>query len=342
MKTNETRIGRRVIAITMIVVAASFGAMAVGCRSEPEPVTGEATGKPADDQGEGDEHGHEEGEGGEEAHDDTIRLTEQGLAEHGVSLAAAAPGAIDAAIELSGVIRPNGERLAHIVPRFPGVVREVRRTIGNSVKAGDVLAVVESSGSLSRYELKTMIDGLVIERHVTLGEAVDTENQLFVIADLGDVWADLSAFQKDLSRIRVGQTVRISAQHFAEGQSEVETKITYVTPVVDEATRTATVRAVLPNPAGSWRPGMFVTGKVLELAEARVAVPEAALQTLEGRSVVFVATEGGLKARRVTVGRRGETTAEIVSGLEPGERYAAAGTFLLKAELGKGAAEHDH
>ena len=336
---------RRVIAIASIAIAAALGPIASGCRgSEPEPVKGEAAEKPADDHGEGDEHGHEEGEkeGGEEAHDDTVRLSEPELAEHGVSLAVAAPGTIDAAIELSGVVRPNGERLAHIVPRFAGVVREVRRTIGGSVKAGDVLAVVESSGSLSRYELKTMIDGIVIERHVTLGEAVDMENQLFVIADLRDVWVDLSAFQKDLARVRVGQTVRISAEHFAEGQSEVETKITYVTPVVDEATRTATVRAVLPIPTGSWRPGMFVTGKVLELAEARVAVPEGALQTVEGRSVVFVATKDGLTARRVKVGRRGETSAEIVSGLEPGERFAAAGTFLLKAELGKGAAEHAH
>jgi cobalt-zinc-cadmium efflux system membrane fusion protein len=290
------------------------------------------------------EHDHrDEGhDGAEGAHRESIRLSADELGQHGVSIAVAGPGTIDASIELSGVVRPNGDRLAHIVPRFPGIVREVRRTIGDSVKAGEVLAVVESSGSLARYELQTMIDGLVIERHLTLGEAVDADTQVFVVADLRNVWVDLSAFQKDLPRVRVGQTVRITADHFVDEKSKVEAKITYVTPVVDEATRTTIVRALLPNPTGSWRPGMFVTGALLDPSAVAVAVPEAALQTINGRPTVFVATDEGFEPRPVGIGRRGETLAEIVSGLKAGERYAVAGTFLLKAELGKGEDEHAH
>jgi len=273
---------------------------------------------------------------------DSIRLTAEDLAKHGVAVAVAGPGTIDAGLELSGVVRPNGDRLAHIVPRFAGVVRDVRRKIGDGVKAGDVLAVVESSGSLARYELETMIDGLVIERHLTLGESVGTETQAFVVADLRDVWVDLSAFQNDLPRVRVGQIARISAERFADDGSGVEARISYVAPVVDESTRATIVRAVLSNPSGSWRPGTFVTGRILDPVDVPVAVPEPALQTVEGRATVFVATEEGFEARVVSVGRRGENFAEIVSGLKAGERYAAAGTFLLKAELGKGEAEHEH
>ena len=314
--------GKVIVTAAALVLVTSFG-----CRDpEREPVKGKTVGASQS----------------EDAPGDVVRLSGEELEEHGVSFAVAGPGAIDASMELSGVIRPNGDRLAHIVPRFPGVIREVRQTIGDSVKAGNVLAVVESSVSLARYELQTMIDGVVIDRHATIGEAVDSETKVFVIADLRNVWVDLSVFQKDLSKVRVGQTVRISAEHFAEEQSDVEAKITYIAPVVDEVTRTAVARAVLPNPAGYWRPGMFVTGKLLDPSQVAVAVPEAAIQTVEGRTVVFVETEEGLKARPVAVGRRGETLAQIVSGLEAGERYAAAGTFLLKAELGKGAAEHEH
>jgi membrane fusion protein, heavy metal efflux system len=310
-----------------------------GCRdAERAPVKGTAFAPSGGEKG-----GENSAEGrAEVGREDVVRLDARDLEEHGVSIATAGPGVIDPAIELSGVIRPNGDRLAHIVPRFPGVVREVRRTIGDAVKAGDVLAVVESSGSLARYELQTMISGLVIERHITLGEAVQSDTQAFVVADLQNVWVDLSAFQKDLSRIRVGQPAKISAEHFMDAQAATDCKVTYVTPVIDEATRTATVRAVLPNPRGAWRPGMFVTAKLSDPAEVAVAVPDAALQSVEGRTVVFVETPNGLIARPVTLGRRGETLAEVRSGLEPGERYAAEGSFLLKAELGKGAAEHAH
>lgn len=329
---NTTHPPNRTLAHAITLLAVLGGAAALGCSgSKPETVAeGEA----------GANRGGEASTAEPQAHHDAIRLNPEELAQQGVTLAAAGAGTIDASVELSGVIRPNGDRLAHIVPRFAGIAREVRRTIGDTVKAGDVLAVVESSGSLARYELQTMIDGVIIERHITLGEAVETSTQAFVVADLRTVWVDFSAFQRDLSQVRAGQTVRISAQHFGEGQADVEAKIMYVTPVVDEATRTATVRAMLPNPVGSWRPGMFVTGKVIDAKTAAVAVPEGALQNVGGRETVFVATSEGLQARAVTVGRRGETRTEILTGLAPGERYAAAGSFLLKAELGKGEAEH--
>ena len=315
---------------TTILIAAALVA-ALGCRDG-------GSGQRAPD------HAHEEGKqhGDGEEHHDEIRMSAEQLAEHGISLAVAGPGTVDVAIELSGVIRPNGDHLAHIVPRFPGMVREVKRTVGDPVQAGDVLAIVESSSSLARYQLQTMIAGVVLERHVTLGDAVGSETQAFVVADLRDVWADLSLFQRDLARVRIGQTVRVSAKSFAEGERTTDGKISYIAPIVDDATRTAVARTVLPNPSGSWRPGMFVAARVLDPQNAPVVVPEAAIQTVEGRAAVFVAKEEELEVRPVVLGRRGETQSEVVSGLEAGERFAATGTFLLKAELGKGAAEHEH
>ena len=117
----------------------------------------------------------------------------------------------------------------------------------------------------------------------------------------------------------------------------------FVSPIVDQATRTAMARTVLPNTTGSWRPGMFVTAHVLDPLEAPVVVPRSALQRHEGRPVVFVVAGDVFEPRPVTVGQEGRTTAEIRAGLAVGERYAATRSFLVKAELEKAeSAEHAH
>jgi cobalt-zinc-cadmium efflux system membrane fusion protein len=141
----------------------------------------------------------------------------------------------------------------------------------------------------------------------------------------------------------VGQPARIFVGHEDSSGPGV---ISYVTPIVDEATRTATARVVLPNEDGRWRPGMFVRGKVrVERAPVAVAVPRTALHTYEGRTVVFVRTPEGFAPRPVKVGRAGEDAVELTEGLAAGERYVSRGGFTIKAELGReslGHAGHAH
>lgn len=256
----------------------------------------------------------------------------------GIEVATAGPGRIDASVELLGEVEANGDHLAHIVPRFPGIVREVRKVAGDSVRAGEVLAVIESSESLVRYELKTLIAGVVIEKHLTQGEAVGPDKQAFLIADLSTVWVDLSVYQKDLAEISLGKAVRI---HSVQEGPDAEGTISYITPVVDQLTRTATARIVLPNPERKWLPGMFVTGHTLDDSEAAIAIPPSALQTLDGKPVVFTETPEGFAPRAVTLRRQGETLIEVVEGLAPGERFVSRNSFLLKAELAKGEAENE-
>jgi cobalt-zinc-cadmium efflux system membrane fusion protein len=260
------------------------------------------------------------------------------LAAHGVAVATAGRGTVDVAVELPGEIRPNGDRLAHIAPRFAGIVRDVRKRAGDAVRAGEVLAVVETE-NLARFELTASFDGTVIDRHITPGEAVSPDRPAFIVADLSAVWVDISVYQKALPRVRVGELVRIRASH---GEAEAEGSVSYVTPIVDQVTRTATARVVLPNPDGSWRPGLFVMATVFDPAEVNVAVPREALQRHDGHPVVFVVEDDRFVPRRVAVGRIGRARVEIAGGLAPGERYAASGSFLVKAELEKGEAEHDH
>lgn len=272
-------------------------------------------------------------------HANEVHVTPAQRTRYGITSAPVGPGDLDLGVDLPAEVRPDGDRLAHIVPRFPGIVKEVRKNVGDRVRSGDVLATIESSESLAPYPLVTLIDGVVIEKHLTRGEAIDREKQAYVIADLSRVWVDASVFQRDLDAVRVGQAVRVSAG--PEGPAALGT-ISYLTPVVDVPTRTATARVVLPNPDGAWRPGIFATVRALQPVPVPLAIPRDAVQTVDGQTVAFVEGDHGFTIRHVVLGRAGDTLVEVLDGLAPGEAIAVTNTFLLKAEAGKGSAEHAH
>lgn len=193
---------------------------------------------------------------------------------------------------------------------------------------------------LSRLELRAPIDGVVIERRAADGQAVGPDEVLYVVADLDSVWVDLTVPPADLDAVRPGQraTVR-SAATGASAQGEVF----YLGALVGEQTRTATARVRLPNKDGRWRPGLFVDVELVrEERKVPVAVPPAALQRLRDWTVVFVRHGEVFEARPVQTGRRDAHHVEIIEGLAPGDRFAAANSFLLKADLGKAGASHDH
>jgi cobalt-zinc-cadmium efflux system membrane fusion protein len=282
----------------------------------------------------GEAHGDEKAEGEEAVH-----LAPEVLAEFGIEVATAGPGPIERTIALPAEVRANQDRLAHIAPRFAGIVREVRAGIGDAVKAGQVLAIVESE-ALAPYPLKTQIDGVVIAKHITVGEPVSSDRDCFTVADPRDVWVDVSVYQNHLRDVRLGQPALISAGH---GLEEAQGSISYVSPVVSEETRTAIARVVLPNPDSVWRPGLFVTARItVENVEVPVAVPRTALEVVEGTTVVFAEGEHGFAPRPVTLGRQDEARVEVLAGLAPGDRYVAKGGFTLKAELARGEMRGGH
>ncbi len=276
---------------------------------------------------------HEDGE-------NVARLGESELKEFGIELAVAGPGKLQIHTDLTGEIVIDPERLAHVVPRFPGVVKEVRKKIGDKVRKVEIIAIIESNESLAPYEVKSLINGTVIDMHMTLGELIDDDAHAVVVADLSHVWADFSVYQKDLPHVRIGQPVEIT---LGPGISAAKGKISYITPVVDEETRTATARVVLKNADGRWKPGLFVKGRlIVEEKEVKLLVPKSAIETLEDRPVVFVQTDEGFKPQTVVVGRTNGNGVEIIGGLRPGQRYVTKNAFTLKAELGKSAFGDEH
>lgn len=255
----------------------------------------------------------------------------------GVRLATAGPGEVDVGVELPGEVRPNADRIAHVAPRFPGLVREVRKYVGDRVRAGDVLAIIESE-NLAPFELKAALEGTIIDKHIAPGEAVTREQPAFIIADLSTVWVTVAVYQAVLPQIHVGQPVVIAASH---GGAETTGTVAYVAPIVDQATRTASARVVVRNEDGTWRPGLFVTATMLSPVTVPIVIPRKAIQTYEGKPVVFIVAGDHFEARPVTLGRTGKAQAEVTTGLAAGDRFADERSFLVKAELGKGAAGHD-
>ncbi|MFT0868078.1 efflux RND transporter periplasmic adaptor subunit [Pseudomonas sp. CAM1A] len=209
-----------------------------------------------------------------------------------------------------------------------------------AANAGQKVAAVAPAGKGNRYELRAPFDAVVVEKHLTVGEVVDETSNAFTLSDLSRVWATFAVAPRDLDKVVSGRGVSVSAPDLG---AQVEGKVNYVGSLLGEQNRAATVRATLANPNGAWRPGLFVNIAVtVERFDAAVVVPESALQTWEAQTVVFARTDEGFAARPVKPGRRDAGQVEIREGLAAGTEVAAAGSFVLKSELGKGSAEHSH
>ena len=277
---------------------------------------------------------YKEDEHTEEAeHREVIKLTNEEVKEFGIELSAAGPGQLEIHVSLPGEIIIPPDNLAHIHPRFPGMVKKVYKHIGDRVKKGETLAIIEANEALTEYEVKSLIDGTVVEKHLTLGEVVTDMDHGFVVANINTVWAILKLYQKDLPYVKTGQKVRISA---GPQLPQTDAKISYISPIIDEMTRTAEARVVLKNRKGYWKPGLFVNGiTTTSDIKVNVLVPKTALEFFEDKNVVFVKTDEGFVPRPVRIGKKNETSVEILDGLKVGEIYVSKGGFTIKAELQK-------
>jgi len=292
-----------------------------------------------DHQDEAEGHdGHDHGI--EEKSDSLVTLNEKELKEFGIELATAGPGTISKHVHLNGEITVDPRRIAHMSPRFSGIVKEVRKSIGDPVDKGETVAVIESNESLVKYNLNAAINGTVIAMHMSLGENTTDNSHHVTVADLSSVWAMFSVYQKDLFNLKAGQAATVKA---GEADMVCEGRVSYISPVVEETTRTASARVVLPNPEGVWKPGMFVTALVLTgTREVPMAVPQSAVLLFKGQNVVVVKEKNGFRPQPVTVGEQNDRMIEIISGLFNGQVYVSKGAFLIKAELQKDSFGHGH
>lgn len=348
-----------------------------------------------------------------------VELTPEAVQSAGIVIETAGPVQMKTVLELPGEIELNADKVVHVVPKVSGVVTEVHKNLGDTVKHDEVITVLDSrevaelksaymasikrvelaratldrkerlweekissekdylaskqalaeeeinlqmatqkllalgfsktdldsipemtGRGLTRYELKAQFDGTVIKKNLAVGEAIKEDADIFAIADLCTVWVGVTVYAKDLNVVKTGQTVTVKSE--ALGLKAAGT-LTYLGPLVGEQTRTAQGRVVVPNTEGYWRPGLFVAVEVVqEEVPVSVAVPVDALQTYRDWSVVFVQYGDLFEVRPLELGRNDGKWVEVLHGLLPGERYVARNSFILKADLGKAGATHDH
>jgi cobalt-zinc-cadmium efflux system membrane fusion protein len=207
-------------------------------------------------------------------------------------------------------------------------------------KLAAIGAATGAAGALNRYELRAPFDGAIVEKHIAPGEAVKEDSNVFMISDLSSVWAEIIVPARDLGIVRVGERATVKATSIGSVSTGT---VSYVGSLLGEQTRTAKGRVTLANPNMAWRPGLFVNVELTsDERNAAVAVLTEAIQTVNDSPTVFVKVDGGFVGQLVTTGRSDGKYTEILTGIKPGTAYAASGSFVVKAEQGKGSAEHAH
>lgn len=402
-------------AIAAIIAAGLLSAGAILWRGHGAGDSHEAHGKEAAHEHATAEGKHEESHPGEEKEkkeEHGLKLTDDQLKAAGIRIAKAGPATLQSSQSFSGEIRFDEDRTAHVVPVVAGVAQAVPVQLGDTVKKGQLLAVIASAGlseqrsellaaqqrqalaaqnyqrekklweerisaqqdyltaqaalreadiavrnasqrlqalgagssapnGLNRFELRAPQDGIVVEKHLSLGEAVKEDTTVFTLSDLGSVWAEFNVSAQDLGRVQLGQKAIVTSTAFDE---KAAGEVTYIGALLGEQSRTAKARVRLANPRMAWRPGLFVSVALAqEPVAAALAVPADAVQAQGEQSVVFLALPGGeFKQQAVTLGRTDGKNVEVLQGLEPGAELASGNTFVIKSELGKSSATHTH
>ncbi len=273
-----------------------------------------------------------------ESHEGRTTLPADVAKSAGVTVEVAGPALIRDTAQLVGSVALNTNRHAAIKARFPGIVRAVPVQQGQKVRRGQTLVVIEGNESMRRYSLTAPFDGVVLSRSTNVGD-VAGDNTLIEMADLSEVWVEMQAIGKDAARLAAGQRVHVRA---ATGDAEGDTVIDALLPLATRG-QSVVARASLSNPDGRWRPGMTVSADVvISEREVPLAVEEMGLQRYRDLTVVFEQVGETYEVRMLELGARDGEHVEVLDGIKPGARYVTEQSFLIKADIEKSGASHDH
>lgn len=273
--------------------------------------------------------------GGDHEYSNEAKISETSANKAGIETAVAGPGTIHETVTLYGKTALDHDNISHVRARYPGPAIEVFAEIGQRVEKGDRLATIESNESLQPYALRTPITGEVIEKEISRGE-FSGERVLFTIANPDPLLAELQVFPGQRNQISPGNNVLLKA-----GGQVVSSTIKSVVPAAHEKPF-AIARALIDNRKRQWAPGLMVQGQVMvNVLNSPLVVENRALQPLRGATVVFVKTGDRYRARPLRLGRSDGRVTEVLGGLQVGERYVTANSYLIKADIEKSAAEHD-
>ncbi len=257
----------------------------------------------------------------------------------GVKVEAAGPTTIEETVSLSGRVELQPEGKAEVSAWYPGRIVSMTKTIGERVNRGEPLARVTSSESLQTYSIPAPISGVIMARNANVGDVAGS-SPIYVIADARRVHAEFYVYPRDAERLRSGQAVTV--RNLA-GDHVVRAKIEAILPTADMMTQTIVAHVELPNADGAWRPGQAVEGDaVVGSYQAPLAVRTKALQRFRDFTVVYARVGETYEVRMLELGRRTPEWTEVLSGIKPGTQYVTDNAFLIRADVEKSGASHDH
>jgi membrane fusion protein, heavy metal efflux system len=256
----------------------------------------------------------------------------------GVRTEKAGPAKLEETVSLYGRIVPDPAHQRDVSARFPGLIQNVRKNLGDHVDAGETLAQIESNESLQTYAVKAPISGTITARGANAGEQ-SGGGPLFTVTDATQVVAELSVFPRDRTRIRPGARVRVKV---SDSDRVVEGRIERV-GLIANADQSVIARARLENPEAALVAGSFVTAEVA-VAEKQVplAVKTVGLQPFRDFTVVYERIGESYEVRMLELGEQHGAWVEVLGGLEPGAEYVTENSYVIKADIEKSGASHDH
>ena len=275
-----------------------------------------------------------------ESHEGRTEIDAKIATEAGIRVAPAVAGVIADEHEMQGLLTPVDGRVAQVMARFPGPIRALRANVGDQVRAGQALATIESNLSLSNYTVPSPISGVILQRNASVGGVAGEGTALYEVADLSTLWVDLHVFGADAQHIQAG--VPVTVTRMSDGVS-VDTTLERVLPGTATASQSTVARATLANTDGLWRPGSAVKARItVDQKPASLVVPLSALQTFRDWDVVFVRVGDTYEARPVELGKRDGAQGEILDGLQAGDQVVVEQSYLVKADIEKSGASHEH
>lgn len=274
-----------------------------------------------------------------DSYEGRIKISDEIAKASGVEIEKSGPAMIKDNHLLSGQIALNSNATANVRARFPGIVRDVKKGLGDTVEKGDILAVIESNDSLQSYNIIAPISGTILSRNTNVGD-VASDAPLFQISDLSTVWAELHVFPSQMSAIQAGQKVEIKS---LEGLQTAKGEISSLLPIAENITQTIVARIPIENTEGVWRAGMNVQG-IVTVAESEVplAVKTSGLQRFRDFTVVFAKVGETYEVRMLELGKTDGVYVEVLDGIKPETDYVTENSFLIRADIEKSGASHDH
>ena len=266
-----------------------------------------------------------------------VTLTEENLQNVTLKTEPAALSSLGMTLKAAGRVSANLNKTAKVTPTLEGRLTRLNFDLNDHVKAGDVVALVESPELLGKaLELKASIDGVIIERTATAGELVDKSKAIYTISDPAQLWAIAEVKERDIAAVKFGQEAAFTTLAFPD--EKFHGQVVLIGNQVEAGSRTMEVRIAVDNADGRLKPGMFADVEIVTtILDNVLLLPDGSLQTDGENQIVFVALDGNkFEKRIVKLGLEQSGRVQILDGVKAGENIVTDGSFILKSEMLKG------